>query len=273
MIQKNIIVRLAGGLGNQIFQLGAALLLARRNHAKKIILDGCALRQYSSARSNNLSSFFDLKKFFADIITDHLFLTKCRLGRLLSLNLSNWPFVSDRNFQTSLIFPNKSFIALDGYFQTCLVQNIFDEMLDILSDMYIHDRHSTTNRSTCIVHIRGGDFISLGRTDISPENFYQDAIHKMVHEHAIRKFKIITDDVSYAQKIMHKCHYYNTISSRDIVSDFKEISNYPMRILSSSTFCFWASALGNNHNGTVYAPPFWLPGKQRRIRLPNETAI
>jgi hypothetical protein len=268
-----ITVRLAGGLGNQIFQFGAALLLARRNHTKKIALDEQALGQYSVTRSNDLSSFFDLKKSFVDITNAHSPLTACRIGRLLSLKVPKWPFVSDRNFQLNLTVPNQSFIALDGYFQTCLTQKTFDEMKGLLFDLYIPDQDSGTDYSTCIVHIRGGDFISLGRTDISSKNFYQKAMHKMVHEHAIRKFKIITDDVSYAQKIMHKCHYYNTISSRDIVSDFKEISNYPMRILSSSTFCFWASALGNNHNGTVYAPPFWLPGKQRRIRLPNETAI
>lgn len=45
-----ISIRLAGGLGNQIFMLGAALLLAEKNNAKKIICDISYLGKYETKR-------------------------------------------------------------------------------------------------------------------------------------------------------------------------------------------------------------------------------
>ena len=52
-----IIIRLSGGLGNQIFQFGAGLLLAKKSGIVKIILDDSALGKYKIKRNNNLLFF------------------------------------------------------------------------------------------------------------------------------------------------------------------------------------------------------------------------
>ena len=55
--------------------------------------------------------------------------------------------------------------------------------------------------------------------------------------------------------------------------DFYLIGLFEKRILSSSTFAFWASALADNDKSVVIAPEYWSPNSRREIRLPNEIRI
>ena len=57
-----IILRLAGGLGNQIAQLGAALLLSERVKSKTIIIDDSGLASYKAKHVNQLVNYFDFTR-------------------------------------------------------------------------------------------------------------------------------------------------------------------------------------------------------------------
>jgi len=268
-----IIIRLAGGLGNQIFQLGAGLFLANQGGHQTIMIDDSSLTKYSIVRTNKLTFFFDLKACPYNIVYKRTLRTIFRTSRVLPLKIKKWPFVSDRNFQTIIADRQPRLRILDGYFQTCLSQKVFDAIRDLLAILLVFPCNTRNNDSTCAVHIRGGDFIQLGRTRVAPPEFYFKSMDIMVKKYNIKKFKVVTDDHDYARTIMHKSPFPYTYSHGDIVSDFHEIARHSKRILSSSTFSLWASALGDNRNGIVLAPKFWFPGQKREIYLPNELRI
>ena len=75
-----------------------------------------------------------------------------------------------------------------------------------------------------------------------------------------------------ARTIKYKdCSYDIEIVSSNIKDDFILIGSYSNRILSPSTFSFWASALGcNPKNSKVYAWQYWYDSIHRNIKLPNE---
>ena len=54
---------------------------------------------------------------------------------------------------------------------------------------------------------------------------------------------------------------------------FYLIGLFEKRILSSSTFAFWASALADNDKSVVIAPEYWNPNSKRYIKLPNEIRL
>ena len=266
-----IIIRLAGGLGNQIFQLGIGLLLTQKSGIKKIILEDSALGNYDAKRKNELLNFFDMRKVKLQITFQNSKLIKFRFPKLLPLNMSKYPFVSDKNFQTVLQGPNKTFMIIDGYFQECLTQEDFNKEIELLKNIFM--RNSLEPKNDCVIHIRGGDFVKLGWNSVTPKEYYQNAIQMMKDDYNQNDFYIVTDDKDYAETILKDLNIEYKFIGNSMYEDFNLIGSFRYRILSSSTFSLWASALGDNENSVVIAPKEWIPNHERKIYLPNEIRI
>lgn len=266
-----IVIRLAGGLGNQIFQLAAGLLLASQTDCKKLVIDDSSLGHYDVKRHNHLSDFFDFALLNYELVFENMFLSKLRIPKVLSLNTFKYPFVGDRNFQSVKDNPNNLFLLLDGYFQECLTQYDFDEEIRLLKKLLITNNEQIDN--DCVVHIRGGDFVKLGWNSVTPTEYYINAMNIMVQKYQVEKFHIVTDDPEYSNTILKDIPIDHEFIGGNIYEDFNLIGSFQKRILSSSTFALWASALGDNDNSTVIAPTQWLPNKNRKIFLPNEIRI
>jgi hypothetical protein len=119
-----------------------------------------------------------------------------------------------------------------------------------------------------IIHIRGGDFLKLNRNPCLNKSFYLNSLKNYKN---IEKIKVVTDDPDYSKTIFQDCSYDIEIVSSNIKDDFILIGSYSNRILSPSTFSFWASALGcNPKNSKVYAWQYWYDSIHRNIKLPNE---
>jgi len=266
-----IIIRLAGGFGNQLFQFGAGLLLAQKSGIKKVLIDDSALNNYDAKRQNELFNFINLKEISLNVRFKHLNITKFRLPKLLSLNISKFPLVSDKNFQKILKNPNKKFLLLDGYFQESLTQENFDTEIKILKKIFI--RRDLEKKDGCIVHIRGGDFVKLGWDSVASVEYYLNAIGIMQAKYEQIKFYVISDDREYALTILDKLNINFEFIGSNMYNDFYLIGHFKHRILSASTFALFASALGNNRESLVIAPKYWSPNCKRNIVLPNEIRI
>lgn len=266
-----MLIRLAGGLGNQIFQLGAGLLLAQNSGIKKIILDDSSMGTYDTKRENELLNFFDFNKLDIDIEFKNSFITKFRIPKILPLNITKFSFVSDENFQTLLNSSNKSFILLDGYFQKCLTQDNFTKEIKLLKNILFSN--NLEKQDGCIIHIRGGDFVKLGWNSVTPKEYYIRAIETIQNEYQQDKFYIVTDDREYSKSILSDLDIKYEFIGNSIYEDFKLIGSFKYRILSSSTFAIWACALGNNEGSVVITQKYWTPNQERKIYLPNERRI
>ena len=270
--RKTTVVRLCGGLGNQIFQLGAALLLTSKGSNELIILDDYALSSYEAPREFELSKFIELSKSDVQVVLKRLAITRLRIPRMLPFKHRAIPFVNDNNFQF-IIDGNKSqYRLLDGYFQD-LRQQDFEDISALLKPLLL-DKFCKLNQlesETCVIHIRGGDFVKLGWNKSTPEIYYINAMNMMRDKHDVNNFVIVTDDEPYARTIISCKSADIKIVSSDIVDDFQTIASYSKRILSASTFALWASAIGvNSDSGVVVAPNEFTPGIKRGFLLPNE---
>jgi len=266
-----IVSRLAGGLGNQIFQFAAVLILAKKNGINKIQIDDSALGNYDAKRENELLRFFNLNKLDIQIVSKNSIITKLRLPKLLSLSLEKYALVSDNNFQSILSNPNKNFMLVDGYFQESITQEDFDKEIELLKNMFVQS--SFIKQNGCVIHIRGGDFVKLGWNSITPKEYYIKAIETMKNEYNQNKFYIVTDDREYSKIILDELNLDYEFIGNSMYEDFKLIGSFKYRILSASTFALWASVLGDNENSKVIAPKYWTPNLERKIYLPNEIRI
>jgi len=266
-----ISTRLAGGLGNQIFQFAAALLYA--SNEQGISFDTSGMSNYESKHINELRRFFDLSKLKNTVSEKESFVTKTRLAKLCALKIYKWPLIGDRNFMFTRQFAYNGNIYLDGYFQEVLTQEEFDKEVGLLKSLLVPTSLSVKEEDICVVHIRGGDFVKLGWNTITPKEYYQKAIAYIQGQTDNRKFHIVTDDRNYARNVFKDMNIDYKFIGSDIVDDFFLIGLYKNRIISSSTFSFWASALGDNDDSLVIAPSYWTPDRERKILLPNEIRL
>lgn len=269
---SKIHVRLYGGLGNQIFQFAAALSLVDSQNCS-IFFDTSALGSYKTSRELELSKVFDLEDKSLSVFFKQNFLLKIRLPRFLAFIPLFNPFISDKNYRRYTASARLKNIFLDGYFQTCLNQFEINERISLLKPFIKLKDTDEKKRSGCVIHIRGGDFVKLGWDTVTPAHYYKAAVNKMMSEYSQSQFYIVSDDRDYASQLFSNIEVDYKFISEDLENDFFNIGLYEYRILSASTFAFWASALGRNEKTKVIAPSFWSPGVFRSIYLPNEERL
>jgi hypothetical protein len=263
---SKICCRLAGGLGNQIFQYGAALLISRKSMVPVIALDDSELKNYKASRSNELPNYFNLA---SSSIKDQSIL-KLRLPRIKTIAKYSDRFVGDYNFNRVI---SKNIVAgnyyLDGYFQRCLDQSIFDEMLNVLKSDFRYN-HLVVKKNICAVHIRGGDFLTEKYSGIASVDYYLEKLAKVKELHAVEQFIIVTDDKNYASDIAKKMSIEYSFSEGNMFDDFLLLAQSQVKIVSNSTFSIWAAALGYQPGCIVFAPERLTVQDTRNFILPGE---
>jgi hypothetical protein len=270
--RKTIVVRLAGGLGNQIFQFGAALLLTSKESNEMVILDDYALSSYKVNRNFELPRFIDFSKSCVQITLKRRLLTKLRIPKFFAFKSPSAFFVNDNNFRYAVDYEKSRKRMLDGYFQN-LRQRDFEDIVALLQplscDRLIESKK--INSEVCVVHIRGGDFIDLGWTETAPQQYYMNAMRVMRDIYKVKSFLVVTDDKKYAENVIGCESFDIKIVSNNMDEDFWILALHSKRILSASTFALWASALGkNDKEGVVIAPDDLIPGLKREFLLQNE---
>ena len=127
-----------------------------------------------------------------------------------------------------------------------------------------------------IIHIRGGDFISIEKLNICKVDYYKNSI-KYALSNGLKNFIVISEDQKYSKEIikeLKKCFANLQISllqSTSIEKDFNIIRSSKLAILSNSTFSWWASFLSKTKK--EFLVPSNFSSNQKRIILPNETII
>ena len=127
-----------------------------------------------------------------------------------------------------------------------------------------------------VIHIRGGDFLSIKKFDICKLNFYKKSI-EYAQSKGLNSFVVISEDKIYGKEIikeLKKCLpdlQISIMKSDSIKNDFNIIRSAKFAILSNSTFSWWASFLSNSKKEFIVPSNFTT--EEERILLPKETII
>ena len=269
---KVIHLNMYGGLGNQIFQLFAAIILATEKKISRIEIDDSHL--LAKGLKGQIEDVLNFDSLGIEIVYKKKFITKFRLPRFIQIKSKFNPFVTDSNFNHILFSATRMNFYLDGYFIDSIDQIIFDRFLKFISKAFKLDTSHNENyyKNRCVIHLRGTDFVKLGWSDVTPIDFYNRSIQKM-REIGVDYFDVVTDDIDYAKSFFDNNLYIQNYISTDLISDFFYITKFEYKILSASTFAFWASvfAVGSaSKDSLTISPSFWTPELRRKLRLKNE---
>lgn len=285
-----IIVKLMGGLGNQMFQYAAARRLASL-HNTSVKLD---LSFFGKDVPGILPRSYALVPFaiHAEPATDQEIAnlyepqagTIKRFARLMNpcyrrIHIREQYF----HFDSSILELTDN-IYLDGYWQSekyfrdidGIIRQDFkiNTVLDSLNRQAIEEIEATESVS---VHIRRSDYISNSSASkilgACPIDYYQKAIDFITVRVCNPKFYIFSDDIDWAIKnikIQHPTTFVNNNSDKEH-EDLRLMSLCKHNIIANSSFSWWGAWLNSNPDKIVIAPANWFKttGYDTRDLLPK----
>lgn len=291
-----IIIQMAGGLGNQMFQY--ALYRQLISMGKIVKMDDEAGFKEDVQRNPALAAFGVTyeKASRSEIIkmTDASMFPLSRIRRKLFGRHSHSYFEEDKRFQSKVLEWDD--VYLEGYWQS---EKYFPDVGNILKQAYGLDS-VRTNRAkdyglskeaedllceiqrtkSVSIHIRRGDYLLPQNQElfgnICTRNYYEKAMEIIVDRHPDAVFYLFTNDGEWAKEWVKEhtgeCMAANAEGKkayRIVFADWIGARDYELltlmscckhNILANSSFSWWASYLNENPDKMVVAPDKWLNG-------------
>lgn len=265
-----ILVRLKGGLGNQMFQYAAGRALAHR-HGVKLVLD---TRYFSSYQLRG----FGLDRFAV-------------AGRLAtSEELSRWPnwqrhpakvlqwigletrWYRQSNFGYDTSWPSLgNDLLIDGYFQS---EKYFLSIAEILANEFIPRESLSSenievleqirNNNCVMIHVRRGDYVTDAKTmathGICTLDYYNRSIKFMYQSVVQPKFIVFSDDIEWSRQNLglekNAIYVEGNVQSPEV--DIYLMTQCRHHIIANSSFSWWGSWLNRQPGKLTIAPKNWF---------------
>lgn len=235
------IVRLKGGLGNQIFQIMYALRDSRLG--EKIIIDVSFFkRQFEK-------DYAGQEELVAKVLSKQVMKRVKIISMPLLISNVCWKFVG-------LFISSKS--LLDGYFNQAnyYPQTInYREYFDISINAYEID----FGNNSVLIHVRKGDYLNNINSKIyydCDQEYYIEAVRKIELSLSNPKYYIVSNDNCWVRKNFTFLKSYKIIEVEDPVEVFKIMSNFSNFIIPNSTFSWWPALISGS--SLVVVPKKWF---------------
>ncbi|MCD4780902.1 MAG: alpha-1,2-fucosyltransferase [Candidatus Omnitrophica bacterium] len=277
-----IVVRLCGGLGNQLFQYAAARSLSERlQTAVKLDTTWFHLQQ----DRNFMIDVFHIKADMASEQEISTFHTSGRTGFWPKLHgmLTNKKRTDQTYFQEEHFHVNPDFfhlnnsVYLDGYWQS---EKYFENIKEQLRNELTYKKPSTdenkdmlaeissTKNPTVSLHIRRGDYVKdprITRVLYSCQlDYYHKAVETIAQKVSNPFFYVFSDDVPWCHKHLRLHHAYKVISHNppgQEWEDFRLMTACQHHITANSSFSWWGAWLDHTPQKIIISPLKWFKNK------------
>lgn len=258
-----IIVKVKGGLGNQLFILALCKkleLLGKNVKIDKCIYDEeCEDRELSKIALNfevaSLEEIKELCDYKAGIFPS--------IKRYLGLRRRTH-IVESNSYMESIFNINNAY--LDGYWQN---EKYFSNIRNALCELFVfqnllkEDEHYFEEIKGCeavSVHIRRGDYLELDKIygNICTIGYYEQAIDKIRECVTNPKFFFFSDDMEWVREnFVNEEYIYVNLKEKKPESDLYLMSMCKHNIIANSSFSWWGAWLNRNRDKIVIAPSKW----------------
>jgi hypothetical protein len=284
-----IIVKLMGGLGNQMFQYAFGKALAIRNNTE-LKLDITFLQDRTFKENFTYRDFeLDVFKIKAEIASarDIEEFKKISSGRIRNLIPLFLPFFRHhiylrephfQFFRRALNAPENTYA--DGYWQSeKYFQSVRKELLNefapakaLSADTIDFERQIKATNSVSI-HVRRGDYVTNKHTNqyhgTCNDKYYFRAIKLISHKISNPEFFVFSDEPEWFKNNVHSDYPVNFVTHNAGSKAFED--NYLMslckhNIVANSSFSWWGAWLNQNQHKTVIAPEKWFNDSSKNTK-------
>lgn len=285
-----IVVRLAGGLGNQMFQYAAGLALAEQN-GDRLAIDASAF-QAGQGRGETLRSLgvTDFCLTAPILPADEAARWRnplgifSRLGRQVSRRLLRRYFVDWHPSVMRL----RGDTYLEGYFQSeryfAAIQARIRQEFTLRPELVqatvaLRDKIEAMGPSSVAMHVRRGDYVSNGKTarsyNVCGPDYFRRAIERVRQQVPGARLVLFSDDVDWtlqnvpeaADALVIAREAAATQSALRPSQELSLLAACRHAIISNSTFGWWGAYLNPIRDRLVIVPDHWT--NDARPRHPN----
>lgn len=275
------IVRINGGLGNQMFQYALFLALKFRFPEEEILVDYSLMKTYNVHNGLELDRVFGVplpQASFRQLATLTRPVYHAKLARvvdkLLPKRKSEIIEAKDYTYNEE-VFSNKS-LYYRGYWQNF---RYFIDARDYICSQFrfaipINDKSKAIleelkeNNSTVSIHVRRGDYLKSPRyAGLCNLDYYRSAIDKIKSEVNNPTFYLFSDDIEWTMAnivpllgdLPYKIVDWNR--GKESALDMLLMSSCHHNIIANSSFSWWAAFLNTHKDSIVCAPAKWTNTK------------
>jgi len=228
---------ITGGIGNQLYIIGAAINYARQNNYKLIYNDNNISLLHIGSNVMVLDLDENIKKMFTYENSDNY-------------------YIHNENFEIPSEIPKEyPYIIIKGYYQHLY----YLEGLDLIKTFGSLIKKDS-NQPDITIHVRRGNAIPLAHIfHVVSEDYYKQILKKLPEG----KITIVSEDLEWCKEFIGKNYKDREIiyQNKSLLEDFSTLaSTTEMMILAPSTFSWWAAQL-NSNKPKIIAPVRWTSDK------------
>lgn len=284
------IVRLSGGLGNQMFQFALYEALRRQHPEEQVYVDLHGFKGYKKHRG------FELPKVFCVAYQE------ATLGEIAKIaypypNYCTWRWLSRILPTRSTMLKEKPEFTIepealtrekdtyyDGYWQH---EEYFDAIREDILKLYnfpdfddVQDKEAAriaSESNSCCIHIRRGDYLTdplrKGTTSL---DYPLKAIRWMKENKNPENWFVFSDDMQLTKEclkaVLPETHTYYITWNQGHRSyhDMHLMTFCKNHIIANSSFSWWGAWLCQREDKTVVAPEVWMNRKNLCSPVPKD---
>jgi hypothetical protein len=269
-----IIIKIIGGLGNQMFQYAYAKALEENGFNVKIDI--------SAFKTYKLHGGYQLDKYNIDLNSstieeNNLFYRDNIFKKVLNkLGIKNSKIIKERNLlfdETLLKVEDNNYI--DGYFQCekyfINIKNVILEQFLLKTDLSDYAKvlkdKIINSKNSCSIHIRRGDFTNKTNSNIHgccSLDYYNKSVEILNSKLDSVNYFIFSDDIKWVKENLNisNATYIDDETKRIPHEDIYLMSLCKNNIIANSSFSWWGAWLNKNESKIVIAPKRWFVHKE-----------
>lgn len=273
------IVKIIGGLGNQMFQYALFLSLKKQFPSEEIYIDLSSFNSYNLHNGLELATTFEVE------------LPQAKMGQLLKVTYPVKNYILSRAVRKILpklpteyvessdhkinfsIFTDKGNKYYDGYWQNYYY---FKDIEETIKEKFSFKRPLSgvnlvnlkimkENENSVSIHVRRGDYLkSKYYRGICDIEYYSESIKYVLDNVKSPIFYVFSNDIAWCRDhfksfmTSSKFVFINNNKGKDSYIDMQLMSVCRINIIANSSFSWWAAWLNLHPNKLVIAPKKWI---------------
>lgn len=269
-----VVVRLYGGLGNQMFQYALGRHLALSNNTDLLLdvswFENDPLRDYELKSLNVEAGILSRSRFIVYKNWWEL-LSKRVLGFLTRRELFRGIKEEGVHCFEALPLDEKGALYLDGYWQVWQHLESIKEVLwsdfSFQGELGIEAKlllQGIKSEESVSLHIRRGDYVNDSRVNeahgVCSMEYYRQAVDLIAKRVVNPVFFVFSDDIEWVRENLvldYPVYYEDGGSERPCAEAMTLMSQCKHNIIANSTFSWWGAYLNQNAEKIVIAPSSW----------------
>ncbi|MDP3539054.1 MAG: alpha-1,2-fucosyltransferase [Azonexus sp.] len=282
---NDVVIRLVGGLGNQMFQYAAAIAVARRSGVE-LVLD---LSWFATAsdRRYALAPLSVKARTLGAVVSDQggaMRLMKKIVHRLTKRNDEHWqgrPVFREKYFHFDPeVLQLRAPVCMDGYFQS---EKYFDDCNELVaSEFSLAGTPGELSRAmlekiwgsdAICLHVRRGDYVESATTNAfhgtCSLDYYHEGLSIVSAGLASPHCFVFSDDPAWVRSHFHPALPMTVVDIHgpdEAHEDLRLMSACKHFVIANSSLSWWGAWLGKDSGKRVVAPKRWFQSSTNDTR-------